>query len=1273
MTGILTAATALTPGQTAVLYGHLAEPESSQYQCAELLSFHGEVDLAHLADTISTCFNHLTAFQSEYLLDSSGRPHRIPHPHDFRVEILDLDPAQDPVSWAESIIDVTGPLRAETLAGNHLIRQSGKVFWLTRIHHVIGDGFAIHALIRWVAESYTRGEMSPPPFAGHHPGTPTPGSGRATLPEEHTTERAFWESQPLAADPPTLRAGTTGAATGRAHGLAPVPTTVRRGLRALSRELEISEAALLTTLTATYGARLNSREDYTLGFPLLNRPMGAAVELSPQANVLPLQLACPRGRTLAQQTRATATAMAEVKTHGAYRSEWLRRDLHIADPATRLWGPDVNIRPFSVVFRFGDTEATLQSVAVGPVGDVEIIYQVLADGGLLIQLLATTGYRATELEAHANRLAQLLARVVEQGAHLNLDDLPMIGAAEHEQVIEEFNATTRELATDTLGGLIDRARPTADPAAEALHFGAETLCRADYDRQVDGLAAQLIARMQVRPGQVVAVHLHRSPALLIAVAAVVRAGAAFVPLAPDLPAERRRVMLAQSGAVGVIRGADPVPAQLPEVQLPEEGVEVTGATAPTDFAPPRPGPEDPAYVLFTSGSTGTPKAVAVGQHAIVNRLEWMSRRVGIGVGTTLIQKTPISFDVSVWELLLPLTHACPITVATPGSHLDPRALATQLIADGVEVCHFVPSALSAFVAVVASTGLEFPALRQVIASGEALDPVLAARTRRVLGVELDNLYGPAEAAIDVTAHACQVDETVTPIGAPVDNTRLYVLDDVGHPQPVGYPGRLMIAGVQVGLGYLGQPELSAGKFRPDPYLIGGRLYDSGDLASWLPEGTLLFHGRRDGQVKLRGQRLDLGEVSAAAAGTTGVSGAVTRLREIAGSPALVSYVTGEAAPEQVRQECARLLPAYMVPAAVVKLADFPLTRNGKLDASRLPDPAVDTGVGVPATEREAQVCQIFSEVLGGTPVGPETRFFEAGGTSLSAVTLAVELSTRLGTEVGIADVFACHSPRELLDALDRGGQLGLGQLLNLREHTGGVPVVCLHPAGGLGWSYTGLLPFVAAERGVIALQSPGLDGGPLTDSLSREAREVAELLRGQGHREIDLVGWSVGGVLAQEVACVLAELPGAPRVRKLCLLDAYPAELWRRLPAPDERELLEGILAMAGVEADPGVDLDLEAVIARIEGAGSAFAQLAEPTLRRVIELIAHNAELMKSHRTRPSGLAVEMLSAELNPRHMDEQAWRPFVGELRTHRLAVTHPQLVAPEQLRYLGEILA
>ncbi|QGU08013.1 Enterobactin synthase component F [Corynebacterium occultum] len=1269
MSPTLTADATLTPGQTAVLYGHLAEPESSQYQCAELLNFTGEVDLDHLAATITTCFNQLAAFQSEYILDEDGQPRKVPHPHHFEVEVLDLPVDTDPVTWAESAIELTGPLKGRTLAGNHLIRQAGKILWLTRIHHVIGDGFAIHALIRWIAESYTRGEVSDPPFAEHHTALTLAAEYEAS--EGFTADRQFWATQPLSTNPPALRPAT-GKENARAHGLASVSPEVRRGLRALARELTLSEADLLTALTAVYGARLSGSEDYTLGFPMLNRPMGARVALTPQANVLPLRLECPRGRTLAQQARDTAAAMAKVKAHGAYRSEWLRRDLRIADPDTRLWGADVNIRPFSVIFPFAQAQATLQSIAVGPVGDVEIIYQMLADGGLMVQLLATSGYPAEELSAHATRLADLLARVVAQGAELNLDELPMVTETEQETLIEGFNDTTRELETEVLAGLIDSARQHLDPQATALYFGEQQLNRADYDHQVDGLAAQLITQLQLHPGQVIAVHLHRSPALLIAVAAVVRAGAAFVPISPDLPEERRRVMLEQSGAVGVIHGGDPFPGQLPGIELPEDRVHVTTASAPADFAPVRPGPDELAYVLFTSGSTGTPKAVAVGQRAIVNRLAWMTRRLGINASTTLIQKTPISFDVSVWELLLPLTHACPITVATPDSHLDPRVLAAQMIETGVEVAHFVPSALSAFVAVVEAEGIALPALRQVIASGEALDPVLASRTLRVLGVELDNLYGPAEAAIDVTAHACQLDEGLTPIGGPVDNTRLYVLDDADHPQPIGYPGRLMIAGIQVGLGYLGQPELSSEKFRADPYVAGGRLYDSGDLVSWTPVGTLLFHGRRDGQVKLRGQRLDLGEVSAAAAGTRGVSGAVTLLKQLAGSAALITYVTGEVTPAAVREECARLLPAYMVPAAVVKLVEFPLTRNGKLDTSQLPEAEIRAEFGEASNEKEAQVCQIFSEVLGGVAVGPETRFFEAGGTSLTAVSLAVALSEQLGVTVGIADVFAAHSPRELLAALGQEEQLGLARLLSLRAHTSGVPVICLHPAGGLGWSYTGLLPFLDQVRGVIAVQSPGLDGGPQASSLAQEAAEVAEALCELGHPQIDLVGWSVGGVLAQELSCVLAELPGAPQVRKLCLLDAYPAELWRSLPAPTEWELLEGVLTMAGTDAHPGEELDLERVIARISAAGSAFAQLGDQTLRRVIRLIGHNAALMKSHRTRRSDLKVEMFKAERNPQHMDEQAWEPFLGELRVHRLDVTHPQLVAPAQLRYLGEVL-
>ncbi|MBI8990049.1 non-ribosomal peptide synthetase [Corynebacterium meridianum] len=1302
----------MTPGQAALWFAQAATPGSTVFQCAELIEFHGDVEIGLLSDSIRECLGSLAPVRWRFLRATDGKLRAEPDPEWTPASIIIRtgELADDTTDWITEAVSVAAMTDGESisgaeLTGHHIMRRpDGTVCWFARFHHILADGYAIAALIRWIAATYTArttgGDAPRCPFSpGHTP----------TSPEAAEADVAYWMDPDRRPDKPpaALITGEDPARGVPLRAQSVIETGARQVLRTLARENRATELDLLTALTAHYTAAMTGSDRVTLGVPLMNRPLGAeTVDFAPAVNLLPLTLdTSALGDPLPKVIPDVARALAGLRTHGAVRGEHLRRLWRISDPTHRITGPTVNLRPFTPRFRFGDVPAVLTTISVGPVSDIEFIYQSEDDGSMTLHgLTHGDGVRQAELDAHTRRLAALINRLAGQtdAKVESFGQLDLIDGSERRTILERFNDTGHPPGTATTlqeRVLSRREYDLRSPAgdADALWWNGEWLRRREFWGQVDRLAVEL-RRNGARPGALVALQLNRSPALCIAVVATVVTGAAWVPLDPGLPAERRRQMV-ETAAPGLLVTAPGMTSPHPDlrvtVTLGEDTIRpVTGPDSPTGPPDPvRARPTDTAHVLFTSGSTGTPKGVSVPQEGILNRLEWMASYYRLDPTDTLIQKTPVSFDVSGWELLLPFTHGPRLAVPAPGAHRDPEALLEVLRAAGVTVCHFVPSALDAFLAWTPGA-VDVPELRAVITSGEALSVRTAAACRGRLDVEVHNLYGPTEASIDVTAHTVTGKEKVIPIGAPVWNTRTYVLDPVGRLLPVGAPGRLFLAGVQVATGYVGRPDLTAERFTTDPFTGAGRMYDSGDIARWTPDGELIYLGRTDTQIKLRGQRLEPGEIEEVLESHPRVDRCVVRIHPATGSGGdgtLVAWVVpahgaADPDPDQLVRHCRRLLPDYMVPRAFVPLPELPVTANGKLDTGALPAPVVEAcdggGAAVPGDPLEAMVSDAFTEVLGVRP-GVDRNFFDLGGTSLNAVTLAWTVRDRTGFDVGVPDIFGAPSVRQLTATLrDRGagssGDAGFAPLLALRPHRAGIPVFCFHPAGGIGWSYARLIPLLDdPRRGVFAVQSPGLTDGcsSTVESITSGARRAANDLLGEcarhGVTEVDLLGWSVGGVLAQACAVELADSP--VRVRKLVLLDAYPAELWRGRPAPDDQERLRGVLIMAGQDPeDHPAPLRTADVVAALRDAPGAFGALPDDMLATVTEMIGHNARIMREHRTVRWAGTVHIFRAERNPEYMDETAWDPFCTALRVHSIDVTHPGMVSPEALTEVAELL-
>ncbi len=663
-------------------------------------------------------------------------------------------------------------------------------------------------------------------------------------------------------------------------------------------------------------------------------------------------------------------------------------------------------------------------------------------------------FDAVTIERMAAHLAGLLGGAVRDPGR-RLGELPLLTAAERQQIVREWNATEESWPRAARGACLhelfaDQAGRTPDAVALVVEQGFLTY--GELDRRSDRLA-RLLRRLGVAPEILVGVAVERSLELLVGLLAVLKAGGAYLPLDPSYPAERLAFMLADA-RVAVLLTQERLAGRLPAgsarvicLDSPPAREEPAGPPLP----PAAPSGENLAYVIYTSGSTGSPKGSMIPHEGIVNRLLWMQREYGLAPGEGVLQKTPVSFDVSVWELFWPLLVGARLVLARPGGHQDSAYLAGLIANQQVSTLHFVPAMLQVFLAEPRLGDCR--ALRRVMASGEALPPELAARFHAVLGdlgglpgagslgVELHNLYGPTEASVDVTAwpvaRASGARGTV-PIGRPISNLRIHLLDSQGSPAPAGVPGHLHIAGVGLSRGYLRRPDLTAERFVPDSLgAPGGRLYATGDLARLRTDGAIEFLGRLDHQVKLRGFRIELGEIEAALATHPAVREAVVTAHQDAAGHRLAAYVVPRSPQPGDEPRAADLhlflaarLPEPMVPAAFVVLPAFPLTPSGKVDRRRLPAPqaaAAGTGRAAPLTAVEARIAAMWSEQLGAAQVGALDSFFALGGDSIQGALFINRLQRDLDAILYVMPLFEAPTVEGFAAHLERSYRRELAQ------------------------------------------------------------------------------------------------------------------------------------------------------------------------------------------------------------------------------------------------------
>ncbi|MET0492713.1 MAG: amino acid adenylation domain-containing protein [Actinoplanes sp.] len=1096
-------ATPLSTAQTGLWLTHQLDPTGRAGTLAERIDIHGPVDPALMRRAWRQVYAEVDASRVGFAEVDGVLTQVVAEPDGADLPFVELPGLPAAEEWIRAEVGRPMELARSTSASALLKVAEDHFIWYHRYHHIAIDYYGTVLVTQRLAEVYTAlAAGSPPPAAP---------AGRLdeVLAEEaayrrspdHAGDRLHWLGRLAGAPaPPELhgRGGPPGEAVSRSTFL---PDSLLAGMREVAKQAGTTWSRVLVAAVAAYVSRMTGERDLLLGLPVACRTTPASqVTPSLQANVVPLRFALPVTATLAELTAQAAGTVGEAVAHQRYRYEDLRRDLAIGADR-RLFGWTVNVMSFERELRFAGRPATRRNLANGPVEDLSVYALSRSDGrGVQLDLVANPArYDEADVEAHQQGFLGLLAALVAE------PDRPVAEPAPFP--LPPVSPATRPATTFPA---MFEATVESAPEATAVVGEGETLSYRELNARANRLAHHLI-RTDAGPGDVVALACGRTVENVVGLLAILKAGAAYLPIDVTYPAERIAFLLGETRpkttlTAGVTAGDD----------CPE--------TNPADDDRVRPlTPPDPAYVIYTSGSTGTPNGVVVAHTGLAGLAAAQIERFGIGPGSRVLQFAAPGFDGAVAEVVTTLTGGGALVVA-PAERLGPGEPLTSLITEaGVTHLTLPPTVLAA----VPEDGL--PGIETLVVAGEACPPEVAARWAG--GRRLINAYGPTEATVCATLSE-PLDGTPV-IGRPIAGTAAYVLDSALHPVAAGAAGELYLSGAGLALGYQNRSGLTAGRFVADPFgPPGTRMYRTGDLVRWDADGNLAFVARADAQLALRGFRIEPGEVEAVLAGNDVVAqvavGVVDGVR-------LVAYVVPRAGrtidPAALRHFVAARLPGHLVPSDCLVLERLPLTPNGKLDRRALSRYAAAKPSGrPPATPLEELVCAIYAEVLGRAEVGPDDDFFALGGHSLLAMQVVQRLRSVLPIEVNVQTLFQAPTVTALIGGLTLPRQ---AEMVPIRAEGSRPPLFCLPPASGLSHCYAGLRSHLPEDQPIY-----GLQGGP-APSVDQVATGYLDRIRElQPTGPYRLLGWSFGGHVAHAVAVLLRQ--AGEEVALLAIMDAYP-------------------------------------------------------------------------------------------------------------------------------------
>lgn len=1251
----------LTSAQSEIWLAQLIHPDSPVYNVAQYTAIHGPFDVALFEAALRQVVEETQSLRVQFVeVDGQIRQY-VASPH-WELQLVDMSEQADPwgaaQAWMradyERPIDLTGT----ELFRNALLRVApNEVLWYERHHHVVMDGYSFALFRQRVAHVYTAmcaGVDPDPPFAPLSDLLERDfqyrGSSQWALDEAYWLEYcAHW---PV---PVTFAAQPAPALQHRLRYERQLSSPAVRRYATDSRRF----AQFLTAAFAACLHRLTGAQEVVLGLPVAAR-FGEDKRIPGSlTNIIPLRFTVRPDMDLLTLMEQAAQHIQHGLRHQRYPKEALHRKLQLSS-GHPLLGPLVNVMSFHDL-TMGPCRASYHNLVSGPAQDVTMaVYALSDDQPLQLQFdVNPASYKNDAFVAHLDRLIRFIERAAAEPAQ-PIGRLDLLDAQERHRLLIQWNATARAYPASQCVHRLFEAQVLQQPDQAALVCGTQTIRYAELNVRANRLAHQLIA-LGVRPDMRVAVCMERSAAMVVGLLAILKAGGAYLPLDPAYSNARLAHILDDAAPLVLLADAAGRAALGEDVLAPLVVMDPEDVQHGIEANPVVPGlsAHHLAYVIYTSGSTGTPKGVMVEHRNLVNLCTWHNEAFDVHPGTRSSVTAGVAFDACAWEiwpsllgggtLLIPpatvRNDICALLHWWRQQPLDVAFLVTPLAAMALAE-NLLPSGLRYLL----TGGDRFPALTQPLPAG----------------LTLVNQYGPTEATVVATSGLLSAADDPPPIGRPIANTRIYVLDEQRNPVPQGVVGELYIGGAGVARGYLNRPELTDQRFLLDPFCAeaGARMYRTGDLVRYLPDGNLVFVARNDDQVKIRGFRIEPAEIEACLAKHPLVREAVVVTVGDGADKRLVAYVVAdpsESLPATLRAHVAGALPDYMVPSAFLRLDAFALTPNGKIDRRALPAPDSDAFVQqayeAPQGDFEIALAALWAELLGVRRIGRHDDFFALGGHSLLALQMTQRCRATLGVAISVHELFSRPSIAALSKAVlvpSAAPRESFPVLVPIRVPATRAPIFCIHPVSGLSWHYRGLASHLPPEQPVYGIQARGFDDPSLlATSIEAMAFDyIQQMRRIQPDGPYYLLGWSLGGNIAHSMATQLEQQ--GERIALLAVLDSMPDHRWR------------------GGSFQPELDASYIRSLARYDGDAGA----ADP-LERTREVMLNNYSLVKTFE--PRTYCADMLffratipgggsSALIAP-----DAWRPYVlGHIETHDIACTHDDMDRPGPSAEIGRVL-